>query len=37
MWGGATRLAYHGVEPLADGYGELTGRYRINLTFRKAL
>jgi DNA oxidative demethylase len=30
-------LAYHGIAPLADGDHPLTGRYRINLTFRKAL
>jgi alkylated DNA repair protein (DNA oxidative demethylase) len=37
VWGGATRLVFHGTQPLADGYDELTGRCRINLTFRKAL
>ncbi|HUI19351.1 MAG TPA: DNA oxidative demethylase AlkB [Alphaproteobacteria bacterium] len=37
VWGGAARLAFHGVEPLAEGEDELTGRCRINLTFRKAL
>lgn len=37
VWGGATRLAYHGVLPLADGEHPATGRCRINLTFRKAL
>ena len=37
VWGGATRLAYHGVAPLADGDDPLTGRCRYNLTFRKAL
>jgi alkylated DNA repair protein (DNA oxidative demethylase) len=37
VWGGPTRLAYHGVAPLADGDDPLTGRYRYNLTFRKAL
>jgi DNA oxidative demethylase len=37
VWGGPTRLAFHGVDPLADGHDDLTGRYRINLTFRKAL
>jgi alkylated DNA repair protein (DNA oxidative demethylase) len=36
VWGGPTRLAYHGVLKLADGEDPLTGRYRINLTFRKA-
>lgn len=37
VWGGPSRLVYHGVAPLADGVHELTGRCRINLTFRKAL
>jgi len=37
VWGGPSRLAFHGVDPLADGEDALTGRCRINLTFRKAL
>ena len=37
VWGGATRLAYHGVAPLKEGEHPLTGPFRINLTFRKAL
>jgi DNA oxidative demethylase len=37
VWGGPTRLAYHGVAPLKPGTSDLTGAYRINLTFRKAL
>lgn len=37
VWGGSTRLAYHGVAALKDGEHPLTGRCRINLTFRKAL
>ena len=36
VWGGASRLAYHGVAPLADGTHALLGRRRINLTFRQA-
>jgi alkylated DNA repair protein (DNA oxidative demethylase) len=36
VWGGPTRLVYHGILKLADGEDPLTGRYRINLTFRKA-
>jgi alkylated DNA repair protein (DNA oxidative demethylase) len=36
VWGGPTRLAFHGVAPLADGGHALLGRQRINLTFRKA-
>ncbi|WP_027528225.1 DNA oxidative demethylase AlkB [Bradyrhizobium sp. Ec3.3] len=35
VWGGSSRLAYHGVAPLADGEHALLGRQRINLTFRK--
>lgn len=37
VWGGPARLAFHGVEPLADGEHPLTGASRINLTFRQAL
>ena len=37
VWGGDARLAFHGVERLADGDHPLTGRCRINLTFRTAL
>jgi alkylated DNA repair protein (DNA oxidative demethylase) len=36
VWGGASRLAFHGVAPLADGDDPLTGACRINLTFRRA-
>jgi DNA oxidative demethylase len=36
VWGGPSRLAYHGVAKLADGNHPLTGRCRVNLTFRKA-
>jgi DNA oxidative demethylase len=36
VWGGVSRLIYHGVAPLADGEHALLGRKRINLTFRKA-
>ena len=35
VWGGPSRLSYHGVAPLADGEHALMGRQRINLTFRK--
>jgi alkylated DNA repair protein (DNA oxidative demethylase) len=35
VWGGPSRLAYHGVSPLADGEHALLGRQRINLTFRR--
>ena len=37
VWGGAQRLAFHGIQPLADGQHATTGRCRINLTFRRAL
>ncbi len=36
VWGGASRLHYHGILPLKPGHHELLGDYRINLTFRKA-
>ncbi|NSX17143.1 DNA oxidative demethylase AlkB [Cupriavidus taiwanensis] len=36
VWGGPSRLAFHGVAPLADGDHPLLGPLRINLTFRKA-
>lgn len=36
VWGGSTRLYYHGVMPLKEGCHSLMGRYRINLTFRRA-
>jgi len=36
VWGGPSRLFFHGVAPLADGEHALLGRERINLTFRKA-
>jgi alkylated DNA repair protein (DNA oxidative demethylase) len=35
VWGGPSRLFYHGVAPLADGEHVVLGRQRINLTFRK--
>ncbi|WP_022722166.1 DNA oxidative demethylase AlkB [Rhodopseudomonas sp. B29] len=37
VWGGPSRLVYHGVLTLKDGEHPLLGRQRINLTFRKAL
>jgi alkylated DNA repair protein (DNA oxidative demethylase) len=36
VWGGPSRLRYHGVLPLHDGTHPSTGACRINLTFRKA-
>jgi len=37
VWGGPSRLFYHGINPLKDGEHPLTGRCRYNLTFRLAL
>jgi alkylated DNA repair protein (DNA oxidative demethylase) len=37
VWGGPSRLCYHGVPELKDGHHESVGRMRINLTFRGAL
>lgn len=36
VWGGASRLAFHGVDTLKDGEHPRMGRRRVNLTFRKA-
>ncbi|ARP86860.1 DNA oxidative demethylase AlkB [Bordetella genomosp. 9] len=35
VWGGPSRLAFHGVAPLRDGTHPATGPSRVNLTFRK--
>ena len=37
VWGGPSRLAFHGVAPLEDGVHPATGACRINLTIRHAL
>jgi DNA oxidative demethylase len=37
VWGGPSRLCYHGVSQLQDGCHETVGRVRLNLTFRGAL
>jgi alkylated DNA repair protein (DNA oxidative demethylase) len=37
VWGGPSRLYYHGVAALKDGDHETFGAMRINLTFRGAL
>jgi alkylated DNA repair protein (DNA oxidative demethylase) len=37
VWGGVSRLAYHGVAELKSGEHPLVGDLRINLTFRRAL
>ena len=35
VWGGPSRLAFHGIAPLSEGMHPATGATRINLTFRK--
>ncbi|PKH24376.1 DNA oxidative demethylase AlkB [Enterobacterales bacterium CwR94] len=35
VWGGASRLRYHGILPLKAGIHPDAGSYRFNLTFRK--
>ena len=35
VWGGPSRMRFHGVQPLKPGHHPLTGPYRYNLTFRK--
>ena len=37
VWGGPSRLVYHGVATLKDGAHPEAGRWRYNLTLRKAL
>ncbi len=37
VWGGPSRLNFHGVAALKPGEHPLTGQFRYNLTFRKAL
>ncbi len=37
VWGGATRLHFHGVAPLPEGQDPLFGPWRYNLTLRRAL
>ncbi len=37
VWGGPSRLAFHGVAPLKPGEHAFWGPYRINLTLRQAL
>jgi alkylated DNA repair protein (DNA oxidative demethylase) len=36
VWGGASRLRYHGIAPLKEGSHPLLGTQRLNLTFRRA-
>lgn len=37
VWGGAMRMAYHGIAPLKEGMHPVLGRQRLNLTIRQAL
>lgn len=37
VWGGPSRLCFHGVPELKDGHHGLLGAVRVNLTFRGAL
>ena len=37
VWGGPSRLRYHGVPELKEGEHGIVGRMRLNLTFRGAL
>jgi DNA oxidative demethylase len=37
VWGGVSRLWFHGVRQLKDGEHTVLGRQRINITFRQAL
>ena len=36
VWGGESRLRFHGVMPLVEGWHPRLGAQRINLTFRRA-
>ena len=36
VWGGPSRLVYHGVRPVKPGHHAVTGGHRFNLTFRHA-
>lgn len=36
VWGGASRLFYHGIQPLKPGHHPTVGAMRYNLTFRQA-
>lgn len=37
VWGGPSRLNFHGITPIKPGAHSLCGNTRINLTFRKAV
>lgn len=34
VWGGPSRLNYHGIMPIKEGFHSLIGNVRLNLTFR---
>lgn len=36
VWGGPSRLHFHGVLPVRDGWHPMAGACRVNLTFRRA-
>ncbi|GGC10653.1 alpha-ketoglutarate-dependent dioxygenase AlkB [Marinobacterium zhoushanense] len=36
VWGGPSRMVYHGVAPLQAGEHPMLGAWRVNLTFRRA-
>jgi len=36
VWGGESRLNFHGISPIKAGYHPLVGEQRINVTFRMA-
>jgi len=36
VWGGPSRLRFHGILPLKAGVHPLAGAYRYNITFRRA-
>lgn len=36
VWGGTSRLRYHGVLAVKDGWHPMTGACRVNVTFRRA-
>ncbi|CDL33028.1 Alkylated DNA repair protein AlkB [Enterobacter hormaechei] len=36
VWGGESRLFYHGIQPLKPGDHPVAGAFRYNLTFRQA-
>jgi DNA oxidative demethylase len=37
VWGGPSRMRFHGVQPLKPDHHPMTGPYRYNLTFRKTV